>query len=462
MNIERESGGRRSLPRRILNRFEIDQAVFFAMAARYWQFIAGPITLLLVMRFFSPETQGYYFTFWSVIGLQNFFELAFPQTILTTASHQWGQLELDESSGRVAGDPDSLSRLSHLFRVSMTVYAGIAFAFFVVLVIVGLNFFAVDDASDQLNWRLPWVGLVALSSINFLLIPCLAALEGCDQVRAIYRMHLARAVAGNLVVWGCLLAGMTLWIPAIAVAARIVCELVLIFSRYYGFFASISRKPIAAKLDWKGEIWPFQSKLIIKGFFNYFNSDLIIPVLFRYQDAVVAGQFGMTWSVLQAIRGACSSWVRTRVPKMGSLIAKKDYRELDRIFARVGSIALIAMTFLSLALCVGIAILKVTEFRYAGRFLDVSPTALLCVGLLAGLAVEFQWQYLHCHGKSPYVFITVSCCCLSGLLIWLLGSSIGVMGVCIAYLFMHALVYLPLSTTAWIKLRRQWHRESIE
>ncbi|MCC9643544.1 hypothetical protein LOC71_14765 [Rhodopirellula sp. JC740] len=452
-----EPNVKRSLPRRWLNRLEVDQAVFYAMSARYWQFLAGPITLLLVMRFFSEETQGYYFTFWSVIGLQNFFELAFPQTILTTASHQWGKLEMT-SSGHVAGDKDAKSRLSHLFRTSVAAYAVIALLFCLSLVFAGRLFFSQDQYSNDLNWYAPWIGLVTLSSINFLLIPFLAALEGCNQVRAIYKMHLARAVAGNLVVWACMAGGTTLWVPAIAVAVRIACELILILVRYRNFFASISSRPNAATLDWRGEIWPFQSKLIFKGFFNYFNSDLIVPVLFRYQDAVTAGQFGMTWSVLQAMRGACSAWVRTRVPQMGALVAQKDYRELDRIFWRVGSIALAVLLLLSITMCFGVAAIYQLEFRYATRFLGLLPTTILCVGLIAGLAVEFQWQYLHCHGKSPYVLATVACCCLSGLMIWQLGMHYGVLGACIAYLVMHAFVYLPLSSYAWFGLRREWHR----
>ena len=41
----------------------------------------GVITMVLIAHSFSREVQGYYYTFWGMIGLQIFFELGFPQAI---------------------------------------------------------------------------------------------------------------------------------------------------------------------------------------------------------------------------------------------------------------------------------------------------------------------------------------------------------------------------------------------
>ena len=67
----------RSWLRRLLNRLEVDRAVFFALLARGWQFLTGPVTLLLIAHYFTPQEQGFYYTFWSVVGLQTMFELSF-------------------------------------------------------------------------------------------------------------------------------------------------------------------------------------------------------------------------------------------------------------------------------------------------------------------------------------------------------------------------------------------------
>lgn len=446
----------RSWPRRLLNRLEVDRATFYAVATRYWQFLSGPITLWLVVEYFSPEMQGFYVTFWSVVGLQMFFELAFPQTIVTMTSHLWSKLDLDEKR-RLTGDEDSISRLTHLMRISIVVQAGLAISFGLLAGLFGLWFFADDAAADKLVWQAPWLTLVGLSSIAFALIPFLAVLEGCDQVREIHKLNLVRGIAGSIAVWIAIPLGAALWIPALATAIRLLCELGWMFGKYPRFFATFARRPTGASIAWRKEIWPFQSKLMLKGLFNYFNADVMLPVLFRYQDSVVAGQFGLTWNILCSLRAACSSWVRTRTPRFGVLIAQRDYQELDRIYFRVGKIAVAMLTVLGLSFLVGVISLEFFEFRYSRRFLPPLPTTFLIIGLWASLIFEFQWVYLHAHGKSPYLTISLIGCIMSGLLIWWMGFHYGAIGVGIAYMLMHAVVYLPLSTWGWIRLRRDWH-----
>ena len=46
--------------RRLARRMEFDRAVFYALAARAWQTLAGPITVILIATYFTPELQGVY------------------------------------------------------------------------------------------------------------------------------------------------------------------------------------------------------------------------------------------------------------------------------------------------------------------------------------------------------------------------------------------------------------------
>ncbi len=56
-------------------RLGIDRAVFYGILTRAWQFLAAPVTLLLIASRFSPEQQGFYYTMGSLLALQVFFEL---------------------------------------------------------------------------------------------------------------------------------------------------------------------------------------------------------------------------------------------------------------------------------------------------------------------------------------------------------------------------------------------------
>jgi len=99
--------------RQLLLLLEIDRAVFYVLLLRGWQFLAGPVTALFVASFFSPELQGYFYTFASLLALQSFLELGFHVVILNVASHEWAKLHIADD-GRIAGDAEAHSRLVSL------------------------------------------------------------------------------------------------------------------------------------------------------------------------------------------------------------------------------------------------------------------------------------------------------------------------------------------------------------
>ena len=55
---------------------------------RGWSSLAGGVTVALIARFLSPDEQGYYFTFGSLIALRIVFELGFSSVILQMTSHE--------------------------------------------------------------------------------------------------------------------------------------------------------------------------------------------------------------------------------------------------------------------------------------------------------------------------------------------------------------------------------------
>ena len=65
----RRAPSRRLWPQRLRTRVEVNRAVFYAVAARSWQFVAGPVTMLLIAIYFTRELQGDDYTFWSLLAL---------------------------------------------------------------------------------------------------------------------------------------------------------------------------------------------------------------------------------------------------------------------------------------------------------------------------------------------------------------------------------------------------------
>ena len=48
----------------------VDRPVFYAGVGQAWSFFSGPITIFLVTHYFTPKTQGYFYTFGSVLAIE--------------------------------------------------------------------------------------------------------------------------------------------------------------------------------------------------------------------------------------------------------------------------------------------------------------------------------------------------------------------------------------------------------
>ena len=46
----------------------VDRAVFFSNAAQLVRLVTGPVTMALVLKFLTPEIQGYYYAFAGVVA----------------------------------------------------------------------------------------------------------------------------------------------------------------------------------------------------------------------------------------------------------------------------------------------------------------------------------------------------------------------------------------------------------
>jgi hypothetical protein len=229
--------------RRFVNRLEVDQAVFYALCLRLWQFLAGPISMLLIGLFFSPDMQGYYYTFASLIALQSFFELGFQIVILNVSSHEWAHLQLAET-GTITGDAAARSRLASLARLLFAWY-GVAALLFAISVGLGGAWFLAQEDVGGISWLAPWSALAALAAGNLWVLPFVVLLEACGQMAVVNRYRVYQAVTANLAIWACVLLGAGLWAAVAAAAAQWLWSLVLTLVRYRRFFGrSGSPRPV--------------------------------------------------------------------------------------------------------------------------------------------------------------------------------------------------------------------------
>ncbi len=440
--------------RSLLSHLEVDRAVLAGVLTRAWGACAGPVTALLIINKFSPELQGYFYTFNNLLALQVFIELGLGAVVIQFASHEWANLSLD-NMGRVQGDVDSLSRLASLTRLVVKWYlvGGVLLVF--LLGLGGSAFFAYNE-SGTITWLLPWLSLCLFSGATVCLLPFWSLLEGCNQVSKVYTFRLIIGFCSSLVIWCSIYFGAGLWAAALSTAAVNLLTLFFLGKHYTRFFSSLFKAQKASVLSWRHDILPMQWRIALSWISGYFVFSLFTPVLFHFQGPVVAGQFGMTWSLVGIIGAIATSWVTPKVPQFGMLIARRDFVQLDKLFWKITRVMLVVMIALA-ASCLGFVwILGIYYQPFASRLLPLTPLAIFLVAQVVALSTFPFSYYLRAHKKEPMMVLSVSAGILIGLSTFFLAKYYSVTAVATGYLVLN-LLFAPFAFIIWNRCRKLWH-----
>ncbi len=443
----------------LLRRMQMTRAVLYGVLTFSWRFISGPVTIFLIGTYFTPELQGYYYTFSSLLALQIFVELGIGTVIIQFASHEWSQLKLD-NQGRIVGDPQALSRLVSLGRFIFRWYLVAALILIIGLGIGGYYFFSKSPQS-QLNWVTPWLVLCVLTGTNLWLVSVWSLLEGCNQVSRVYAFRMVKGVLISLSVWTAISMGAGLWTAPVATAASLVLALAYLSRRYWRFFSSFWSGISGPRFNWRSEILPMQWRIAVSYLSGYFTAWVFTPLLFHFHGAVVAGQFGMTWRLIISVAGLAMMWSKPRAPQFGMLIARKDYAELDRRFFRIQIVATFVLICGALAVWLLTYILTAIDHQFATRLLPPLPAGLLALGVIASNFCAPMSVYLRAHKREPYMGVTVTLGIVTAFFAWLLGSRFGATGVAMTYAGVSIFIALPTGLWIWSRCRAKWHADIV-
>ena len=443
------------------NRVWAERAVLFGVLTQAWQVLTGPITLWLITRRLSPDAQGYYFSFGSILGFQVFFEMGFSTTILYITSHEWAHLNLD-GGGRLTGDLRAMARLGSIARLVMKWYA-LASGLLILGVGVGGYVFLHSSSHYDIPWEGPWLGVVVTTGLMFWTAPFVVMLDGCNQMAVTNQFRFAQAVLNSLVLWLVLIFGGGLWAVLASAGTRLICYLYILLIRYGRLFRSLLRaRTTKHQVSWRSEIWPLQWRTALTAIVAYCGANLFVPIMFRYHGAAAAGRMGLTLSLVAMVQSGTLVWLGTRAPGFGIFIARRQYAELDRSFLKA--------CVISLAIFVvgGSVLAGITSLLYhmgsplAHRLLPPGPTLLLLGANIFSVVATCESVYLLAHKRMPLAVLLPPVAAYGGasVLICVLGGRLGPTGAAGGYLAMMAVLAL-WETAVWHRCRLSWHADVV-
>ena len=447
---------------RLLRRIGIDRAVAFTLASRSWAATSGFVTLVLLTHSLSRDQQGFYYTFTNILGLVMVFDLGVSYVTLQFASHERARLEWT-SQGTLEGDSNAKERLASIFGLSLRWYGAAAAIVAVTVLPIGLFFFGRHmPPGDTFAWRLPWVWIALVTACSLILSPVLATLEGCGLVAEVAKMQVPQNVLASLALWLALWRHWGLFASPLAATVGLVWVVSWLWRRKRGFLQDLIRHDRgASSIAWRTEVWPFQWKIALSWIGGYFTYYFFNPVLMAYRGPAAAGQMGLCLSVMAAISGISVAWVTTKSAPFGALIARREFRELDRRFFPCLWQSWTVIALGGVVFWTAVVWARHLHLPISHRLLAPLPLAFLVATFVTNHVGFAEAVYLRAHKKEPFLILTLLLGSLMTLSSYFLGRAFGALGMMVGAFAITLVVGLGGSTYVFIKKRREWHQEAV-
>jgi O-antigen/teichoic acid export membrane protein len=435
----------------------LDRAVAFTVLARGWTSASGLVTVALIAHLLSPAQQGYYYTYASLIALQMVFELGFSQVVMQLASHERAHLRI-EDDGNVTGDETAHARLASILQLAVRWYGAGALLFGGIIVPSGIYFFSSHQhAGIAVQWREPWIAAAAVATGAFFLDPLYSFFEGCGFVSNVARMRWAQAIVGSSFAWTALIIHHGLYAPAAVIGGQVAVGATWLCRRRRLLRHLLTYETRGSMVSWKDEIWPFQWRIAISWISGYFVYQTFNPFLFAFKGPVAAGQMGMSLSFANSLMVIAMAWISTKAAPFGLLIARKSYTELDRLFFKALMQSTVIAVVGALIIWAAVDALHVQHNRYAHKLLSPLPFALLLSAAIANHVFGSMGTYLRAHKQEVLFHLSVAIALAVLVSNYLLGKTVGALGMVAGYLGIIAVLGLGFGTATFRKYRRIWH-----
>jgi len=430
----------------------IDFHVATTLLMRGWTIIAGGVMVLAIPATLSPQQQGYYFTFASLLGLQVFFELGLNQVITQITSKEMAL----RTPGAASGEDVHLNRIGSTISMLRKWYRMAAVLFFLVALLAGASLFRRDGSLPAAEWLGPWLGLAAFTAVNLYFSPLLAVTEGCGQVGQVARLRLGQSMVGFCLTWIGLFAGAGLWaIPLNALVA------ILWTSRWLQgkdhvlrLFGDLRNAASVHAIDWRREVFPFQWRIAVSWMSGYLMYQLFTPLVFVHLGAAAAGQLGLTIAIFTAIQSLGVSWFNARIPAITGYISQGNRTELNKLF-RATFVRATGLTFAGcVAVLLAVMAMHTLHLKQADRLVALSTMAVIAMGTLGNTVIYGAATYMRAHGKEPMLPVSVTAAVLT-LAAAYVASRIGTFETMLSQTVITLVVVLPWTAKLFFGYSRQ-------
>lgn len=441
------------LLRRVCDGLQIDRSLAFALSARVWQTVSGPITIALLIHAMTLPERGVYYAIVGIVGIQAYFELGLLNVLVSHASRETAVMQR-QGEGETATHQatNAAARMRDLMATSIRWFGFAAVVYG--LVAIGFGWVTLDRS--DVSWRGPLIALIPLAAISMALAPWLSILEGAGFRDLIYRFRFIQMILGSISVWLALATGLKIWalVFASAVQAALAIYIIAVEKRAYFQQFRLASLP-KSDFSWSRDVMPMQWRVALMGAAFHFATQLFTVIVILFHSDTEAAPLGMTLSVTGSIQMLALAWVQTKYPLVSTLHGGGDREAAGTLWRKTAIVSSSLLLIACITLIGLIAAMPLLGRGLEASFLTPWQTTLLAIGCLANHITAVQGFYVLAQRAKPLLAASLTGAIAIGAMVWLGGYWYSTDGVVAGYAAGMALVLLPLHTWAYAQFRIQ-------
>ncbi|EFE9206406.1 MULTISPECIES: hypothetical protein [Enterobacteriaceae] len=359
--------------------------------------LSGPITLLLIAKNLNSEQIGFYYTFFSLVAMQQLAELGLGHTLRQFIAHAY-ELEngtwISESKVKIKG------------YVSFGFKWFAAVALFLILVVAPAGWCYYSDYTGTVNWLSPWLMLIGVSALVTSLIPIQILLDATQNQKRVYQAQSVSALVNSVAIWVLISLGAGLYTIPLALIASHTVFYVLISPHMRLFYQALIDIKVSANLTsiFK-ELWPLLSRVSIVWavgflFWNGFNL-----ISFKIYDADFAGKVIFTIALARAGFGLAESFFSAQITVISYKISQGHIQQAQQYAKKYQLIALLILVLGYTAFCILTPLWP--SFFLVQKTVDLEYSISIFLFFITVLWLVTQNNFIRCFKAEPFVWISI-------------------------------------------------------
>lgn len=376
-----------------------NKLAIYSVLSKMIKVLSGPLSLFFVAKYLNEAEIAIYYTFISIVMMQQLLEIGVGSVILQHIAH------VTEYDG---------NKLTLLSNMKVSKLMNFTFSWFLIVAVliillvwpIGVLFFTSIDGAQGV-WEKPWFCLILVTSLSVYLTPIRIFTEAVQKQEKLFLSQLISSIISSLTLWGSLYFELGLYgISLSAISALLVLNTLIFkcFSRELDVFDTISIN-IENFLEVFKWVWPLLKNVSLVWLFGYFfwNSFNLFAV--QRLDLKVAGGLLFTIAIARTGYQVASSLMNSQIARISWLVAEKKYKEAFKLHRKF-----LVLTIISALSGYGLVTFFIRHELFSvvtDKLLPWNESALIFLFYTLVLIMASSNQLSRCYKIEPYVKVSI-------------------------------------------------------